>query len=161
MTPIRQRTIPTPPQFPEIVKLQSLLEPLKTKMREESAVIRDRLRNHVDEVPDYDHAVYVGARELAILDALRVLRNLPNKAQSSTELLNEFQRKIDLEVADARRLQTLQNEYEKRLGKGGAEGLALVQEILDTIHPRALALESAGSQHTPLELEIVPVKEQD
>lgn len=142
MTP-RQISIPAPPQFPEIAKLQSLLAPVKTKMREESIVVRDRLRNNVDEIPDYNHAIYIGARELAILDALRLLRNLPKKAQSAHEVLDEFQSRINDEVDEALTRKTLQNDYEKMLGKGTEEGFAIVQEMLDSVHPRQLALAPA------------------
>jgi len=137
----RQVTIPTPPQFAEVAKLQSLLEPIKAQMRVESL----ELRNSKNENPDYNHYIYVGSRELAILDTLRFLRNLAKDGDSAKDILDQLQSRIAAEVDQALTRKTLKNDYEKMLGKGAEEGYAIVQEKLDSVRPKQHELELAAS----------------
>lgn len=133
----RQVTIPTPPQFAEVAKLQSLLEPIKAEMRVES----QKLRNSKNENPDYNHYIYVGSRELAILDSLRFLRNIAKDGNSASQILDKFQARISVEVDEALTRKTLQNDYEKMLGKGAEEGYIIVQEKLDSVRSKLMELE--------------------
>jgi hypothetical protein len=124
----RQVAIPTTPQFPQVAKLNASLEVAKKELRAESLV----LRNSADEDRDYNHFIYVGSKELAVIDSLRFLRNLAGRS-SAEDILSEFQTRINDEVELAVTRKTLLNDYEKMLGKGAQEGYAIVQEKLDAL----------------------------
>lgn len=125
--------LPVAPQFPQIARLQESLEPYKKQMREDSLV----LRNAPQEGRDYNEYIYVGSRELAILDSMRFLRNLSKGETTSDEILSNFQARINEEIAEAHTRLGLQNDYEKMLGKGATEGYAIVQQKLDEINADA------------------------